>query len=77
MTGDGADPTMYDSGLKAGAAHHGRTIAIIAETAGEIIKRIRQAEAAGVLAIGMDIDGAGLVTMALKGQPRAPRPSMS
>ncbi len=70
MTGDGADPTMYDSGLKAGAAHHGRTIAIIKpRQQGEIIKRIRQAEAAGVLAVGMDIDGAGLVTMALKGQP--------
>ncbi|OGW18171.1 MAG: alpha-hydroxy-acid oxidizing enzyme [Nitrospirae bacterium GWC2_57_13] len=70
MTGDGADPTMYDSGLQAGAAHHGRTIAIIKpRQQEEIIKRIRQAEAAGVLAVGMDIDGAGLVTMALKGQP--------
>lgn len=70
MTGDGADPAMYDSGLKAGAAHHNRTIAIIKPRAqGEIIKYIRKAEAAGVMAVGMDIDGAGLVTMALKGQP--------
>src|SRR3990170_3701249 len=70
MTGDGADPAMYDSGLKAGAAHHGRTIAIIKpRQQEEIVKRIRQAEAAGVLAVGMDIDGAGLVTMELKGQP--------
>ena len=77
MTGDGADPTMYESGLKAGAAHKGRTIAIIKPRAqGEIIKYIRQAKAAGVLAVGMDTDGAGLVTMALKGQPVAPRPSM-
>lgn len=74
MTGDGADPAMYESGLKAGAAHQGRTIAIIKpREQAEIVKRIRRAEAAGVLAVGMDIDGAGLVTMALKGQPVGPK----
>jgi isopentenyl diphosphate isomerase/L-lactate dehydrogenase-like FMN-dependent dehydrogenase len=74
MTGDGADPTMYASGLQAGAAHHRKTIAIIKPRAqDEIIKYIRRAEAAKVLAVGMDIDGAGLVTMALKGQPVGPK----
>ena len=74
MTGDGADPTMYESGLKSGATHRGTTIAIIKPRAqGEIIKYIRQAEAAGVLAVGMDIDGAGLITMAMKGQPVSPK----
>jgi 4-hydroxymandelate oxidase len=74
MTGDGADPAMYESGLKSGAAHKGTTIAIIKPRAqGEIIKYIRQAEAAGVLAVGMDIDGAGLITMAMKGQPVSPK----
>jgi isopentenyl diphosphate isomerase/L-lactate dehydrogenase-like FMN-dependent dehydrogenase len=73
-TGDGADPAMYESGLKSGAAHKGTTIAIIKPRAqGEIIKYIRQAEAAGVLAVGMDIDGAGLITMAMKGQPVSPK----
>lgn len=74
MTGDGADPAMYESGLKSGAAHKGTTIAIIKPRAqAEIIKYIRQAEAAGVLAAGMDIDGAGLITMAMKGQPVSPK----
>ncbi|AVX20193.1 FMN-dependent dehydrogenase, includes L-lactate dehydrogenase and type II isopentenyl diphosphate isomerase [Carboxydocella sporoproducens DSM 16521] len=74
MSGDGADPTMYDSGLKAIARHQGKGIAIIKPRAQEeIIKRIRQAEAAGALAVGVDIDGAGLITMALKGQPVGPK----
>ena len=74
MTGDGADPAMYESGLRSGATHKRKTIAIIKPRAQvEIIKYIRQAEAAGVLAVGMDIDGAGLVTMAMKGQPVSPK----
>jgi isopentenyl diphosphate isomerase/L-lactate dehydrogenase-like FMN-dependent dehydrogenase len=74
MTGDGADPAMYESGVKSGAEHKRKTIPIIKPRAqGEIIKYIRQAEAAGVLAVGMDIDGAGLITMAMKGQPVSPK----
>jgi isopentenyl diphosphate isomerase/L-lactate dehydrogenase-like FMN-dependent dehydrogenase len=74
MTGDGADPAMYESGLRSGAAHKGKSIAIIKPRAqGEIIKYIRKAEAAGVLAVGMDIDGAGLIIMAMKGQPVSPK----
>jgi isopentenyl diphosphate isomerase/L-lactate dehydrogenase-like FMN-dependent dehydrogenase len=74
MTGDGADPAMYESGLKSGAVHKRRTIAIIKPRAQkEIIKYIGLAEAAGVLAVGMDIDGAGLITMAMKGQPVSPK----
>ncbi len=70
MTGDGADPAMYASGLKAGTSFMGATIAVIKpREQEEIIKYLRRAEAAGVLAAGMDIDGAGLITMALKGQP--------
>jgi isopentenyl diphosphate isomerase/L-lactate dehydrogenase-like FMN-dependent dehydrogenase len=74
MTGDGADPSMYESGLRSGAAHKKTTIAIIKpREQKEIIKYIRRAEEAGVLAVGMDIDGAGLVTMAMKGQPVSPK----
>jgi isopentenyl diphosphate isomerase/L-lactate dehydrogenase-like FMN-dependent dehydrogenase len=73
-TGDGADPAMYESGLRSGSAHKGATIAIIKPRAQEeIIKYVRKAEAAGVLAVGMDIDGAGLITMAMKGQPVSPK----
>lgn len=74
FSGDGADPSMYDSGLEAIAAEHGHGIAIIKPRAQEaVIERIRRAEAAGACAVGMDIDGAGLVTMALKGQPVGPK----
>lgn len=74
MTGDGADPSMFGSGLKAGAANKGSTAAIIKpRSQEEIVKYIRHAENAGVLAVGMDIDGAGLVTMAMKGQPVSPK----
>ncbi|MFZ5642803.1 MAG: alpha-hydroxy-acid oxidizing protein [Bacillota bacterium] len=74
FSGDGADPSMYDSGLEAIAHEGGHGIAIIKPRAQEeVIERIRRAEAAGACAVGMDIDGAGLVTMALKGQPVGPK----
>jgi len=74
MTGDGADPRMFDSGLKAGAENKGQSIAIIKPRAQEVVaSHLRAAEEVGVLAAGMDIDGAGLVTMAMKGQPVGPK----
>ncbi|GAB5045836.1 alpha-hydroxy-acid oxidizing protein [Thermodesulfovibrio sp. TK110] len=73
-TGDGADPTMYGSGINAIQKNNGKGIPIIKPRAqDEIIKRIRQAEDAGAIAVGVDIDGAGLITMALKGQPVSPK----
>ncbi|MDR0477345.1 MAG: alpha-hydroxy-acid oxidizing protein [Desulfobulbaceae bacterium] len=74
MTGDGADPAMFGSGLAAGKANPASTVAIIKPRAQEVIIRyLREAEEAGVLATGMDIDGAGLVTMAMKGQAVGPK----
>jgi isopentenyl diphosphate isomerase/L-lactate dehydrogenase-like FMN-dependent dehydrogenase len=74
MTGDGADPTMFDSGLRAIAGSGGRGAAIIKpRQQEEMVDRIRRAEESGVVAVGVDIDGAGLVTMALKGQPVSPK----
>ncbi len=74
MTGDGADPVMYGSGLKAIISNNGKGIAIIKpRQQEEIINRIRLAEDARAIAVGVDIDGAGLVTMALKGQPVSPK----
>lgn len=73
-TGDGADPAMYSSGINAIKKNNGKGIPIIKPRAqDEIIKRIRQAEEVGALAVGVDIDGAGLITMALKGQPVSPK----
>ncbi|GAQ95199.1 FMN-dependent dehydrogenase [Thermodesulfovibrio aggregans] len=73
-TGDGADPTMYGSGISAIKKNNGKGVPIIKPRAQEeIIKRIRQAEDAGAIAVGVDIDGAGLITMALKGQPVSPK----
>jgi isopentenyl diphosphate isomerase/L-lactate dehydrogenase-like FMN-dependent dehydrogenase len=74
MTGDGADPSMYQSGIDAIKKNKGRGIPIIKPRAQEeIIRLIKIAEDAGAPAVGMDIDGAGLVTMALKGQPVGPK----
>lgn len=74
FTGDGADPGMYSYGLDAVGKMEGWGIPIIKPRAQkEIIKRIREAEAVGAKAVGVDIDGAGLVTMALKGQPVGPK----
>ncbi len=74
MSGDGADPSMYLSGLAAIAACAGRGVPFIKPRANDEVKaRLRQAEEAKARAVGMDIDGAGLVTMALKGQPVGPK----
>lgn len=73
-TGDGADPLMYGSGIEAIKKNNGKGIPIIKPRAqDEIIKRIRLAEEANAIAVGIDIDGAGLITMALKGQPVSPK----
>lgn len=74
MSGDGADPQMYAGGLRAIAEHGGKGIPFTKPRAQEeASKYIKAAEAAGALAVGMDIDGAGLITMALKGQPVGPK----
>jgi isopentenyl diphosphate isomerase/L-lactate dehydrogenase-like FMN-dependent dehydrogenase len=73
-TGDGADPILYASGIEAIKKNNGKGIPIIKpRQKEEIIKRIRLAEEAGATAVGVDIDGAGLITMALKGQPVSPK----
>lgn len=73
-TGDGADPAMYNSGLNAITGQQGWGIPFIKpRSQEEILMRIRAAEEAGARAVGVDIDGAGLVTMALKGQPVGPK----
>jgi len=74
MTGDGGNPLFYGSGIDAITAQNGAGIPIIKPRENSIIVELAQkAEAAGAPAVGMDIDGAGLVTMALMGQPVGPK----
>lgn len=74
MIGDTGDPTCFEFGLKAIKAAGGHGIAIIKPRENdEIIKRIKMAEEAGAIAVGVDLDGAGLVTMKLFGQPVGPK----
>jgi len=74
MIGDGADPAMYRSGLEAIAEAQGNGIAIIKPRANSaIMECLKLAEENNCLGAGVDIDGAGLVTMALKGQPVGPK----
>lgn len=74
MIGDTGDPSCYEAGLKYIKESNGKGIAIIKPRANEeVIKRIKMAEEAGAIAVGMDVDGAGLVTMKLFGQPVSPK----
>ncbi|MBF0273608.1 MAG: alpha-hydroxy-acid oxidizing protein [Nitrospinae bacterium] len=75
MVGDGASPEKYKVGLKAIKKSGGIGIPIFKprEFNEEIIKRIKDAEDIGAVAVGVDIDSAALITMKLKGQPVGPK----
>lgn len=74
MIGDSGNPSFYEAGIEATKKAGGEAIAIIKPRENEeIIKRIRMAEEAGAIAVGIDIDGAGLITMKLFGQPVGPK----
>lgn len=74
FSGDGAEPEIYHAGLEAVKAAGGMGIPMIKPRSMDaVIERIRLAEASGAFGVGIDIDGAGLVTMAMKGQPVGPK----
>lgn len=74
MCGDGGNPVFYSSGIEAIQEAEGRGIPIIKPRENpKIIEMAKQAEEIKAPAVGMDIDGAGLVTMALMGQPVSPK----
>lgn len=74
MIGDTGDPTAYQAGIEAIKKANGYGIAIIKPRSNEeIIKRIQIAEEAGAFAVGIDLDGAGLLTMKLFQQPVEPK----
>lgn len=74
MTGDGGNPLFYDAGIEAIEAEKGLGIPVIKPRDNDIIVEMAaKAKKAGAPAVGVDIDGAGLVTMALMGQPVGPK----
>ena len=75
FVGDGATPEKYRIGLQAIQEYNGMGVAIFKPRSddSEIIKRIRAAEDAGALAVGMDIDAVVFKTMAMKNQSVGPK----
>jgi isopentenyl diphosphate isomerase/L-lactate dehydrogenase-like FMN-dependent dehydrogenase len=74
FTGDGAEEEIFGAGTAAVKQAAGLGIPIIKPRSVEaIVFRLRQAEESGAFAVGVDIDGAGLLTMALKGHPVGPK----
>lgn len=72
--GDTANWDMFEAGLKA-ASEVEKFVAIIKprKDPAEIIKRFDCAKENGAVAVGIDLDGAGLVTMRLNNQAVSPK----
>lgn len=74
MIGDSANPTFYDIGINTLKKVNGKGVPIIKPKENPVvINSIRKAEEIDAIAVGMDIDGAGLITMALQGAPVGPK----
>lgn len=74
MIGDSGNPKCFEYGIKAIKKFNGEGIAIIKPRENdEIVKRIKIAEKANAIAVGIDSDGAGLITMKFFGQPVGPK----
>ncbi|OEF97505.1 alpha-hydroxy-acid oxidizing protein [Desulfuribacillus alkaliarsenatis] len=70
FTGDGVKDEFYDLPLKAIAENGGNGIPTIKPwKKEEILAKIKKAEESNATAVAMDIDAAGLVTLALLGKP--------
>jgi len=74
MVGDTAIDSFLLTNLEELQNAGGNGIAIIKPWKNEqVIDKIHMAEKAGVFAVGMDIDAAGLITLALHGKPVGPK----
>lgn len=74
MVGDGAVDTLLPDNLEVIKSFEGYGIAIIKPWENEVlIEKVKLAEKAGVAAVGMDIDAAGLITLSLLGKPVSPK----
>lgn len=74
MIGDAALDSLFVTNLQELQKAGGNGAAIIKPWKNDqVIDKIRMAEAAGVFAVGMDIDAAGLITLSLQGKPVGPK----
>jgi 4-hydroxymandelate oxidase len=74
MTGDGPDPLLYTAGLRVIQDNGGQGIPITKpRDQASIIANLRKAEAAGCVAVGIDVDAAGILPMRAAGQPVEPK----
>ncbi|SHJ61801.1 FMN-dependent dehydrogenase, includes L-lactate dehydrogenase and type II isopentenyl diphosphate isomerase [Clostridium cavendishii DSM 21758] len=74
MVGDTAVDSFLITNLKKIKEYDGKGIVFIKPWENEnVIKKIKLAEEAGAFAVGMDIDAAGLITLAMHGKPVAPK----
>ncbi|KRQ87354.1 L-lactate dehydrogenase [cytochrome] [Caloramator mitchellensis] len=74
MVGDTAVDAFLPTNLEELSKAGGEGIAIIKPWENKnVINKIRMAEEAGVFAVGVDIDAAGLITLALHGKPVGPK----
>lgn len=74
MVGDTAVDSFLITNLEELKKVNGQGIAIIKPWENNnVIKKIKLAEESGAFAVGMDIDAAGLITLALHGKPVGPK----
>lgn len=74
IVGDTAVDSFLITNLEKLKQYNGNGIAVIKPWENKnVISKIKIAEEAGVFAVGMDIDAAGLITLALHGKPVGPK----
>lgn len=74
MIGDSAMPEFYLEGVESLKSVGSKGVGILKPKENEkVIAGIKVAEENNLLAVGMDVDGAGLITMALNGTPVGPK----
>jgi NAD(P)H-dependent flavin oxidoreductase YrpB (nitropropane dioxygenase family) len=74
-SGDGAPPEVINGALAALSAVEGQGIPVIKPWGEEeFFAKVDQVKAAGATMVGMDLDAAGLITLALLGRPVGPKP---
>lgn len=74
MVGDTAVDICLTTNLEVIEEYNGEGIVFIKPWKNEVvIEKIKMAEKAGALAVGVDIDAAGLITLALHGKPVEPK----